>query len=351
LDSARLVEEDSMDLPPRRGPRASFAVAGLLVLTLSRPVLANPSARLVYSRGAEALTCPTEEAVRSAVATRLGYDPFFPWAPTTVVVDVEGANQRFRADVRLIDEHGLVRGARHLETKGSECAELMAAMALTISLVVDPLSLTSPAAPSEPEDPSREPVAPTPPSATPSSALPSEFASAGAPLASRPAPPPEKIHTYFGAGVLGSLGTAPDFSFGGDAFFGARLRAFSLELDARGEVPVSASTPAGTVRSERLMGSLVPCVHVGVGVFCGVGSLAWVHAAGSADRAEDGSAFAAALGLRAGIELKLASIVWVRPYVDLLGELLRPNLQSATGQYRFPPVSGNLGAALLVRLF
>jgi hypothetical protein len=32
--------------------------------------------------------CPDEPALRKAVAARVGYDPFFPWAEQTVVVQI-----------------------------------------------------------------------------------------------------------------------------------------------------------------------------------------------------------------------------------------------------------------------
>jgi hypothetical protein len=315
---------------------------------VSVPALASPSARLIYSRPPEAATCPDEEAVRAAVAARLGYDPFFPWAPTTVVVDVTRTDSRFRADVRLIDEHGLVRGARHLETKGSECTDLMAAMALTISIVVDPLSLTSASPVPQSEDSTTTLPVADPPQPPPSAPVMTPL------QPPPPAPPlPDPIHAYAGAGVLGSVGTAPAVSFGGDLLVGVRQRALSLEVDVRGELPASRALAAGTVQTERLIGSLVPCLHLGVSLFCAVGSVAWVHASGSG-LTEDGggSAIAGALGVRAGVELRLGPIVRIRGYADLLAELFPPQLQiGTTNVYPLSPVSGDLGLAALVQFF
>jgi hypothetical protein len=316
---------------------------------ITGPALASPSARLIYSRAAEAATCPDEEAVRAAVSTRLGYDPFFPWAPTTIVVDVDRANSLFRADVKVIDEHGLARGARHLETKGSECNDLMAAMALTISIIVDPLSLTSARPVSQPEAATALPVA-EPPARPPAAPV---MTPTLEPTSPAPAPP-DPIHAYAGAGVLGSVGTAPAASFGGDLLVGLRQRAFSLEVDARGELPASRALTEGTVQTERLMGSLVPCLHLGVAMFCAVGSVAWVHASGSRlteDRS--GGALAGALGARAGVELKLGPIVRIRGYADLLAELFSPQLQigTNTNAFKLSPVSGDLGLAALVQFF
>jgi hypothetical protein len=334
----------SVGLPRRGAVWVLRALVAFAVMVTAERAFASPSSRLVYSRSAEAATCPDEAAVRAAVAARLGYDPFFPWASTTVVVDVERKESGFRAEVKLVDEQGVVRGTRHLETKESECTSLMAAMALTISLVVDPLSLTSPGHPNvEPAEASPEPP-PEPPAAL-------VIAPPAKPSPS-PRSGPEPIHLFGGVGVLGSLGTAPSLTFGGDVFLGLQRRMFSFELEARGELPSSsASTPAGAVQSERVMGSLVPCLHLGVGLFCAVGSLGWVHASGSDATAQSGSALAGAIGARAGIELKVGTVLRLRAYADLLGELARPELQGTVGRYELPPLSVDLGVAALVRFF
>ncbi|MGH7440137.1 MAG: hypothetical protein ACRENE_30975, partial [Polyangiaceae bacterium] len=60
----------------------------LTAVLVCRTAGATPSARLVYSRTTEASSCPDEAELRKAVATRLGYDPFFSWARQTVVVQI-----------------------------------------------------------------------------------------------------------------------------------------------------------------------------------------------------------------------------------------------------------------------
>lgn len=342
-----LVEERFHELRSRAFRRACGVLAVVAAALVSGPSLASPSARLIYARAAEAEGCPDEETVRAAVAARLGYDPFFPWAPNTVLVDLQRSGDRFRADVKLVDEHGVVRGARHLETR-SECADLMEAMALTISLVVDPLSLSSTPRTAEPANSTPRPIT------EPSPEAPTPTVTSRTPPAPPPSSPhPERIHVYAGAGVLGSLGTAPAPSFGGDVLLGARRQVFSLEVDARGELPASRELTAGTAGSERLMGSLIPCLHLSVSMFCMVGSLAWVHASGSgltSDRS--GSAAAGALGARAGVELKLGPILRLRAYADLLAELFAPRLQiGGVDVYTLSPISGDIGLAALVQLF
>jgi hypothetical protein len=47
--------------------------------------LAFPTSRLVYERGPGVEHCPDQAAIREAVASRLGYDPFFPSSDKTIV--------------------------------------------------------------------------------------------------------------------------------------------------------------------------------------------------------------------------------------------------------------------------
>src|SRR6185369_6255773 len=102
--------------------------------------------------------CVDEEGLRRAVAARLGYDPFFPWAKVSVVAHVRKDPGAYRAEVTLVDEGGVSRGTRALSSEGDDCAPLVGALALSISLALDPLSLTRSAPP--PEEPKRAPPPP-----------------------------------------------------------------------------------------------------------------------------------------------------------------------------------------------
>ena len=65
--------------------RPTISAASTLLFPFAPSVAwAAASARLVYVRGPGAEECPGEEALRAAVGTRLGYDPFFAWAPDTL---------------------------------------------------------------------------------------------------------------------------------------------------------------------------------------------------------------------------------------------------------------------------
>jgi hypothetical protein len=107
----------------------ALAAFGASVLAASTS-FASPSARLVYVRDTTASSCPDEVGLHQAVKQRIGYDPFFPWAKTTVVLEVAGAGQAFVAHVWLTNESGLSRGARELRSESKGCAGLIDAAAL-----------------------------------------------------------------------------------------------------------------------------------------------------------------------------------------------------------------------------
>jgi len=116
-------------------------VAALLLLAVARDADAGASARLVYVRGPGAEQCPGEAAIRAAVSARLGYDPFFAWAHDALFVDVTHTGGAFHVDLKLVDDNNMQRGARSISVKGSDCSGVIDAMALTISLTIDPDSL------------------------------------------------------------------------------------------------------------------------------------------------------------------------------------------------------------------
>ena len=101
----------------------------------------TPSARFVFLRGPGTDSCPSDADVRQAVQTRLGYEPFSSYAPSTMFAEVSAVNGGFTANLRLADAENAVHGARQLHVQG-RCADLMDAMALTISLAIDPMSVT-----------------------------------------------------------------------------------------------------------------------------------------------------------------------------------------------------------------
>jgi hypothetical protein len=120
-----------------RNLAVAFAVAGLSVASVAR---AEPGlgAQLSYGRAEKVTGCPDRATLRWAVSRRLGYDPFFAAARQTIIVEIAAEPAELVGRVRLVDDEGVVRGARDLRAATNECPELVASLALAISITLDP---------------------------------------------------------------------------------------------------------------------------------------------------------------------------------------------------------------------
>ncbi|HVH43407.1 MAG TPA: hypothetical protein VM925_13730 [Labilithrix sp.] len=310
------------------------------------------SARLVYVRGAGAESCPDEGAVRTAVAARLGYDPFVAYAETTVFAHVERDGDGFRTDVGLVDGAGLERGGRQLKTQDRECGDVIGAMALTISIAIDPLSLSAPAPTSRsasaesPQLPPDTAASSSPPTAPPAPSPPSREAPPVQPSTER------RIGFFAGGGVLGAVGMGPALAVGGSVFGGARWRALSVEIEGRGDLPSSAaSSQGGRVQSSTLLGMFVPCVRLAIPYACAVGAVGQLRASSVGVTApRDASALYTGVGARLGAAIPVTSSLEARVYGDVLAPLDRRSLTvNGVDVFWFAPVSANLNFALSVR--
>ena len=87
--------------------RALLAAALLVACAFSSGSLyAAPgdATRLEYARSSGAAACPDRSALSAAVSKRLGYDPFFPAARQTIIVEIidrEGELRERHASVIL----------------------------------------------------------------------------------------------------------------------------------------------------------------------------------------------------------------------------------------------------------
>jgi hypothetical protein len=308
---------------------------------------AGASAHLVYVRGPGAEECPGENAVRAAVGARLGYDPFFAWAHDTLFAEISRADGAFLVDLKLVDDRSMLRGARQISVTASDCAAAIDAMALTVSLTIDPSSLVSPA----PASPAPASAAPPPPTVDvePEPPLP-PAASPERPASARHA---QSLSGHVGLGALGSVGAAPSATVGAVAFAGVSWRMLSLDLEGRADLPGTGAgqDTSARVRSWLVAGSVVPCAHLGVSFGCLVvsgGSLGATSVGTATPRTDHAPWWA--LGPRAGAELPLGGGLSVRAYAELLATTTR-NALSLDGAvaYRFSPWSGGLGADLAWR--
>jgi hypothetical protein len=344
------VESAAQPICPSAGysssvPKEFAALAGLAAVLASATAHATPSARLVYSRARGAGSCPDEQALRGAVAARVGYDPFFSWAKQTIVAAMaSGPSGGFVATVRLVDEEGVDHGSRSVSTQG-ECRELVEVAALAIAIAIDPHSLMpAPAAP--PVAVAEAPVIAPTQAPSPSAPSPEAFA-APAPGTSTTA-----AVVYEGnAGAVVSAGVAPAPVFGGALGVAARWARASLGLEGRIDVPVSvAARGGGTVSSELIVVSLLPCVHLGRAFLCALGQIGHQSESGAgAPSAEQKSTIWWAAGGRLGVEVPLQSVLALRVRSDVVADLRPPVLLlNNLLAWGAPVVSTSLGADVVM---
>jgi hypothetical protein len=323
-------------------PLVTFAAA--IVTLHAIPAYATPTARLVYSRTADAASCPNEEALREAIAARVGYDPFFPWARRTVVASLAREDRAYVAKIDLVDEQGMDHGARALRTEGP-CSDLLDTVALAIAIAIDPRSLTrAPSKPSEAPSPEGSPAPETretgEASAWPSPAQPppdSRPAPPGAPPTERPlaigdtphagsqeSGAPE-VEAFLGAVVSDAVAPGPAVGLAlGSAL---RWKWASLGVDARVDAPSAEARPAGgSVSSWLVVGTLAPCAHFGPLLVpllaCGLVQAGSMQSYGSdVVVGGHGSALWFATGARLGAGIRLSSRWELRARGDLVFDL------------------------------
>jgi hypothetical protein len=246
--------------------------------------------RLDYARSDHAASCPDREALQSAVVKRLGYDPFFPVARQTIVVQILDSEAGLRAEMHLVDADGIIRGSRELSESRGHCDELVAALALAISIALDPSAAlgdgsadTRPAATAEVAKPAQsdpEQSENSGPNATESAGSPRPVAAGSA--AKHRAPPTKTQSQRYAkgtpiglrAGVFGSLGVAPALAAGFRV--GASVQRAWFELAAEFSNQLEASRTAsdgGSVLGSLAEGTLAPCFAWNALAACGLVNL------------------------------------------------------------------------------
>ena len=207
---------------------AAMLATGLLA---ARPAHAEEKARLVYVRGSGTAGCPAEIDLRLSVVARLGYDPFSPQASRVVLARIERRRAALVGVVELVNDAGLSSGRRELSAPKRRCDELSRAMALSISLTIDPERALAARAPLQG------------PSALALSPLPAE-------------PPPEpapnstpyrahELRLFAGATAVAAEGLLPTFALGGGGYVGIGWRSLSLQIEARLMSSFRSNLPGG----------------------------------------------------------------------------------------------------------
>ncbi len=311
----------------------SAACLGIVALAVAGDARGSPSARLVYTRAPEAASCPDETTLRDAVSARLGYDPFFPLAKQTVLIQVWRDNHRYRARLQLVDPESLTHGTRDLASDEPTCGGLFDAAALAISIAMVSLPKeeapgTSEAAPASESalPPSSVPPPESAPSAEAAPAAPSESASAPS---SGPSTAPS-VGFALGVDVLGVVGAEPGPTAALAAFGGLRSRMASAYVEVRADAPAATTSAVGPgrVRAWSYQVALVSCVRLGDASFCAVGAVGMLYgeSTGITNPSSDSGPFVTA-GVRVGYDWPLSGRFSLRTHVDAMVDLDRARLQ------------------------
>ncbi len=292
----------------------------------------------MYGRSGAADACPDESALRRAVASRIGYDPFFPTAPRTVIVTIAQKADRLVARVQLVDDGGRAQGARELDSAETDCEGLFDTVALTISIAIDPQALVRPSVRPPPPEPVSEPPRPPPPA----SVAPATYAPAPS-TARRPEPARESPELRVVVSLRGSFGLNPGFALGGSFYAGASWTRASLGLEAQADLPASASVAGGgSVTAWLVAGALVPCLRFQSISVCAIGVLGRLDAtaSGVASPRERAAPYLG-FGARVGIDIHLSTFVSLRAQADAVANAYETTLTVGTATpWTAPPVAG-----------
>lgn len=290
-------------------PRRSGATGALVLLVvslISASASASPAAKLTYLRGPGAERCPDEAALRQAVAARLGYDVFFPWARRTVVAEIRRDPRAFRARLQIVSEAGLVLGTRAIAATSDDCGEVVRALALAVSIAVDDFGLDDVPPPDATPAIAEEKVAP-PPEAT--------VAPAPPPTKAPDSPPPPSRRFATSLAVESSFGLAPAQTVGMAAGVELLAGPASLGLELRADLP--ASGDGGRIDTFVAAASLAPCLRSRFLFYgCALVMVGDFHESGNVLHSRSGDGLLVALGPRVGFEQPLGTRFGIFAHVD-----------------------------------
>jgi hypothetical protein len=338
---------------------SALMLAGALTL-LPRVSLAGVPTRLVYSRSQSATDCPDEAALAAAVAARLGYEPFSIWGDQTILATVARQGTELIGHAELINHDGIAQGSRKVRVAGAGCDELILALALAISITLDPLHVdAAPGATAEPTPEKAEAAEPTKDTA----AMADEpISAAPAPILRPPAAPkPRRVDRgplltwHISAAALGAFEVTPQLSFGGRLGIGARRGRWSVGLEGWTTFPTEQeSDDGGEVRVSLTSAAITPCFALVPEVsLCALGSLGSMLAEGrGVEEPRTDRVLYATAGGRGLVVLPLGSTFDFVAHADLAAVLNRPRFQLDRQDVWQPgPVVALFGLGVSARFF
>lgn len=346
----------------RGGRHASASLLGLLLTVLTGPARAQPSraapsaapapplaARLEYTRDAAAARCADAAALQDAVSRQLGAPVFEREPPTHLVrVQITGVRRGLRAQIEVRSADGTPLGAREIDSRSSDCAELSSALALAIAIAIDPTRLFAPSAP--------------PPSPAPAPACPAPIVCPVCPPRTPASPPPpddgddgeSSVRGFsIAAGGAVGIGALPAVSGAGVFELAARFTRASVQLalvlhpGASGGELVDSSDDE-PVDAQLLLGELGLCGRLALDAAwtfaaCALGSAGALRGSGPAG-GEREATFTSAAGAQARIERDLTGPVFAELRAELQANLVRTTLNvGGMPAWTTPPVWGQLG--------
>jgi hypothetical protein len=283
----------------------------------------SPPARFVVLTDTAADPCADEATLKREVIARLGRDPFRDDADRTVVVSLHRDGADLAGRIELTDTSGKVLGAQEIRTRAGNCAELAAALELTLSMVLD----------------ARVAETPAPASGSETSAE-----------ANQPAGPPSspRAELTVSLGALVAFAAAPSTVAGVSLGFEARWPSYSLALEGRVDGRSQLSLGEGSIDSFLWMVTFVPCLrHRSLGV-CGLlaAGAQQAEAVGVPGGVAAGAPYLAP-GLRLAVTVPLGSVFAAQLRGDLLIPVARTSFYAGPQQYWVtPPASFVAGLVL-----
>ena len=294
--------------------------------------------------------CPAESDLRKAVASRIGYDPFFPTASKTVIAQISRVPSGYRGKVQIVDDDGNALGSRDLSTRGDDCSELLSALALAISIALDDLDDGKP-----PPAPAGEGAAVTAPVAPVGIAPIAAPEAAAAPRASATPPPndaardassaqptPRRLAFIASAGPTTSFGFAPAASLGASLAATLRYSLVAARLGLRADLPASGGlTGGGTVSARTVLATASACLRDDLPFVCGVGLGSFATTTSGIPTTGSDTALLATVLASAGVDIPVWRQLYVEPVVegDLLLTRHRVVVDGVEG-YRMPGFAG-----------
>lgn len=336
------------------------AVLALVVAVTSGPALARAQTRaqvrLSLAVEHAGTACIESAELTERVAARLGYLPFGDDAQSVLRVRERRRGRALDVAVEIQRADGTI-GESSVASRSGDCAALLDALALAISVAIDPTGAIAPpplpdpvtdeaahtdaqVTPAEPEavtaEPSVEPLA-------------AVASTAEAPVEATPEEAPLSLR--LGIAARAAYGTSPDVTGGGLIAIELVREWWSVALELRADVPTERASERGTVRGAPYVAALVPCARVSVFMGCiGISVGAYF---GEASRAPNATHRLTAFGdvfARAGADVDLGALS-LRAWVDI-GAPLTPTQLRIGGQtvWATEPVSAALVLALFGRL-